>query len=146
MACAFKCDRCGKYYDKSTLDKGPRLYKNKNTTVLDLCEECKASLTDWLNHEEYIEQFIKHRSFKFLDDGLISYITLAHFIEALERYFDYDWTNPNMEKFIKDRTCTKDLGGPHWHNNQEIIMTRTAKECLINYLDYEWKDEIYDKY
>ena len=143
MACAFKCDRCGKYYDKSTLDTGLTLCKSKNTRILDLCKECKASLTDWLNHEEYIEQFIKHRAFKFLDDGLVSYITLAHFIEALERYFDYGWDDPNMEKFIKQRTFTKDLGGPNWHNDQEIIMTKTAKECLINYLDYEWKDELY---
>lgn len=37
----------------------------------------------------------------------------------------------------------KDLGGPNWHNNQKIITTRTAKECLKNYLDYEWKDELY---
>lgn len=144
MACAFKCDRCGKYYDDSTASIGPTLRKSQNTRILDLCKKCKASLTDWLNHEEYIEQFIKHRSFKLRDDGLISYITLAHFIEALEIYFDYDWTNPDMEKFIKDRTYIKDIGGDSWHNNQEIIMTRTAKECLINYLDYEWKDEFYE--
>lgn len=152
MGCAFKCDRCGKYYDKTTLETGPRLFKNKNTTVLDLCEECKASLTNWLNQavngsccEEYVEQFIKHRSFELRDDGLVSYITLAHFVEALEIYFsDCKWTDdPGMKNFIKGRTYIKDIGGDFWHDNQEIISTSTVKECLIHFLDYEWKDEFY---
>ena len=45
---AYKCDRCGKYYDDSTSLIGPTLYKSKNTRMFDLCEECKASLTRWL--------------------------------------------------------------------------------------------------
>lgn len=45
---AYKCDRCGKYYTNRTMLIGLTLCKSSKSRILDLCEECKASLTEWL--------------------------------------------------------------------------------------------------
>lgn len=139
MGCAFKCDRCGKYYDKSTLETGPRLYKNKNTTVLDLCEECKESLTNWLaspmdksKENETIERFILRRAFIRVQNGVAtSFILVPHFIEALIKFFDFR-EEEEVEDFIGANASLTDR-----------IEIKKVKECLAKYFDYEWKDAFY---
>ena len=61
MSFAIKCDRCGKYYDKSTSSKRINDYKVKGIKIftsygpyleLDLCEKCIDDLYDFLGIEE----------------------------------------------------------------------------------------------
>lgn len=51
MSRIFRCDRCGKPYDKRPSDDKPRVLdpKNGNRTPLDLCTECIDQLESWLN-------------------------------------------------------------------------------------------------
>ena len=57
---AFKCDRCGKFYDNNNEDYFKK--ENEHLRLLlikdchpyqemkyDLCNECKKSLSEWLN-------------------------------------------------------------------------------------------------
>lgn len=52
---AFKCDRCGKYYDAYTVNYGYFkdevyvIFKESNDTRLDICDECMHELKNWFN-------------------------------------------------------------------------------------------------
>ena len=52
---AFKCDRCGKYYDAYTVrdvyfkDEVYEIFKEGYNTPLDLCSECMHDLNNWVN-------------------------------------------------------------------------------------------------
>ena len=60
MSDAKKCDRCGKYYDKSTNAKsidgrsvrGIKIFTSGPYIELDLCEKCIDDLYDFLGIEE----------------------------------------------------------------------------------------------
>lgn len=52
MAHAFQCDRCGGYYNKSTIYYKYNLSKYSetgNSRSFDLCNSCKDSLEEWMN-------------------------------------------------------------------------------------------------
>ena len=52
MANAFKCDRCGRYYDNSTNYYKYNLSKYSETgkyLSFDLCNSCKDSLEEWMD-------------------------------------------------------------------------------------------------
>ena len=67
MADAKKCDRCGKYYDRSLKDKsfkvnGETVYKaalinfsDGHIGEYDLCDQCARDLFHWLCNEEEVE-------------------------------------------------------------------------------------------
>ena len=160
MASVYKCDRCGKYYDKSTASVGPIFKKHKDCGVSDLCRECKTSLTKWFNdckheHPEHVEEFIKLNSIVFTHDdpGVIKYITVKRFIDALEEYFDYKWNEDDfrmptgspsetkLEGFIYARMKIDNLYGPVLTIRDCIITVEWAKVALKRYFNYEWKDE-----
>lgn len=52
---AFKCDRCGKYYSKSTKNckyqVGEYDEKHKMYMYIDLCDGCLAELNDWMENK-----------------------------------------------------------------------------------------------
>ena len=52
---AFKCDRCGKYYDVYTVSNGYFkdevyvIFKESDNTRLDICCDCMHDLKNWFN-------------------------------------------------------------------------------------------------
>lgn len=60
---AFKCDRCGKYYDEYTVSNGYFkevyvIFRKSDDTRLDICDECMHDLNNWFNDER--KPRIKH--------------------------------------------------------------------------------------
>ena len=55
---AYKCDRCGRYYDENRPWSKETLYlkRHKDGGILDLCENCNDSLTKWFNKYAEHEQ------------------------------------------------------------------------------------------
>lgn len=122
-------------------------------------------------YPEHVEEFIKSCSFDFMDDDwhitggigrVIKCITVNRFIEALEEYFDYKWDeskfhlslleNPakTIEECVRNE-CLFDQSGSVFASyrllvEKAIISHITIKKIFKTYFNYEWKDEIYDKY
>ena len=138
---AYKCDRCGKYYDNSTTATGPTLCKSSKTRILDLCESCKKSLAEWLesfNREEnkkHIESFIKLKSFTSKRNNA-GYMLVPDFLEALRMFFDYKG-NGEVDDFINDATT-------RFSPFSDMIGIQEIKSCLNKYFKHEWKDEFYE--
>ena len=174
MASVYKCDRCGKYYDKSTSSVGPVFKKHKDSSKSDLCKDCKTSLTKWFNdcereHPEHVEGFVKSHSFTITHNnpGDVKYITVMHFTDALKEYFDYKCNDDNfrlpeeleyphgtrleienvcktVEEFVFSVMHVEDLYGPILTKRDYVISLEHAKKALKRYFNYEWKDEFYE--
>lgn len=54
MSTAYKCDRCGKYYDVDGLVRTgiSVVYGPLVSSEYDLCKECMAELVKWLNERK----------------------------------------------------------------------------------------------
>lgn len=64
MASAFRCDRCGGYYDKSTKYYKYNLSKYSETGKyhsFDLCNSCKDSLEEWLNDMLFRQEILQRK-------------------------------------------------------------------------------------
>lgn len=48
---AFKCDRCGNYYDKFTCNEDDLYIVHANKSTIDLCPECNDELSKWYKNE-----------------------------------------------------------------------------------------------
>ena len=67
MANAFKCDRCGRYYDNSTNYYKYNLSKYSETgkyLSFDLCNSCKDSLEEWMDKILFRKAFRKAKQHK----------------------------------------------------------------------------------
>lgn len=56
MSKAYKCDRCGKYWDISCAHIEKREYFNASSTKdksYDLCPTCLSKFDEWINGERY---------------------------------------------------------------------------------------------
>lgn len=154
----------------------PHMITFTDSKVSKLFEETHRvyDLSDW-GYPDDVEGFIKSCSFDFMDNNwyaggsrgrILKCITLNRFIEALEEYFLYKWDNTkfhlspeNSAKTIEEFACNACLFDPKesacLSNDCQIsnlmvgnaLISHTAiKESLKRYFNYEWKDEIYDKY
>lgn len=49
MSCACKCDRCGKFYERTEEfnNRKHKLCELRNSLELDLCKECYSELEEW---------------------------------------------------------------------------------------------------
>lgn len=110
-------------------------------------------------YPKHIEEFIKSCSFTVTHtSGVAKYITVKRFIEALEEYFNYKWdeevfhmsigspSETTVEEFIYDGSHFENLGRPISSARDRVISLEWAKRTLKRYFNYEWSDEIYDKY
>ena len=111
-------------------------------------------------YPKHVEGFIKSCSFgKTIhhNQQTIKYITVKRFIEAVEEYFDYKWNEANyrlpietpsktIEKFVYNGMHFEDLNRSTSSDRDQVITIEWAKEALKRYFNYEWSDEIYDKY
>lgn len=109
-------------------------------------------------YPKHVEGFIKSCSFKVAHyQGAVKYITVKRFVEALEEYFDYKWNedefhspaetpSKTVEEFVHNGMHFEDLDRPVSSDRDRVITLEWAKEALKRYFNYEWSDEIYDKY
>lgn len=110
-------------------------------------------------YPKHVEGFIKSCSFKAMcNQCSIKSITVKRFVEALEEYFDYKWNEDNfhmsigspsettVEEFIYDGSHFEDLDRPISSARDRVISLEWAKRTLKRFFNYEWSDEIYDKY
>ena len=110
-------------------------------------------------YPKHVEGFIKSCSFKVTHAscGVTKYITVKRFVEALKEYFDYKWNEDDfhtpdktpsktVEEFVYNGMHFEDLNRPISSDRDRVITLEWAKEALKRYFNYEWSDEIYDKY
>lgn len=126
-------------------------------------------------YPKHVEEFIKMYSFDFLDENwricstrrILKCITVDRFIEALSEYFVYKWDESKFYSTLEtpEKSIEEFVRGTCWFDSKEsvsvsndpyimsdrmiakaIISNITVKDALKRYFNYEWKDEIYDKY
>ena len=84
MAKAYKCDRCGKLFEKTKSTE--RFYVTSNREIKDLCPECQKILNDFMDNKinfEIITDAIKQIKEKAKDaaDGKTEYMTMDEVFE-----------------------------------------------------------------
>lgn len=111
---------------------------------------------DW-GYPKHVEGFVKSCAFDVQrGKNTIKCITVKRIVEALEEYFDYKWNEAefcipaeipakNPEEFMA-LVCLDDSSIPTCSLKDDLVTITMAREVFKRYFNYEWSDEIYDKY
>lgn len=162
MARAYKCDRCGKFFEKTKSTE--RFYVTTNKERKDLCPECQEILNNFMDNKinfEIITDAIKQIKEEAKDaaNGKAEYMTIDelfgedseleenrelkliididkdYYKAICENGYIYDEDNKDIAKIIKDGTLF-----------EEEFKTIKVEIKKLEHLNIEYGSKGYDKY